>query len=186
VDVAFAMTALDVVLLGRIPHGGGRESAADVRIARRALARAGVAELAARSYPTLSGGEKQCVQIARAFAQVWPDTGQASPYLLLDEPIAALDLVRQHRIAALLRRSARRGAGVFAVLHDLSLATDCADDVVVLRRGRVVAAGKPSEALTPDVIRDVFGVRARLLRRRGRAPWLVTLSPARRSREARP
>ncbi|MFN3596447.1 MAG: heme ABC transporter ATP-binding protein [Rubricoccaceae bacterium] len=162
--LAFGFQALDVVLLGRTPWRAGH--AADLAAAARAMARAGVAHLAARAFPTLSGGEAQRVHLARALAQLDapPGTPDAPRYLLLDEPTSALDLAHQHAVLRVARAEAARGTGVLAVLHDLNLAAEHADRVAVLAGGRLVAEGAPAAVLTPDVIGAAFGLTVRVVR----------------------
>lgn len=167
--VSAAMTVRDVVLLGRTPHGDvdgpvGREAAG------RALRAAGVAHLADRPVPNLSGGEAQRVHLARALAQIGAEALAGRPArgaLLLDEPVAALDLARRLEALDRLREVARAGLAVLAVLHDLDLAARAADRLVVLDRGVVVASGAPSAVLTPPLLARVFGVRATVVP----APW---------------
>lgn len=154
----FSFTALEVVLLGRAPHAGRVSRARDLAIANAALVAADAAGLRGRAYPTLSGGERQRVQFARALAQIWDTPARTARYLLLDEPTAALDLAHQHSTLQRARDWARRGAGVFVVLHDLNLAATYADRVLVLSRGRAVALGAPAEVLRAELIEQVFGV----------------------------
>lgn len=152
--LAFGFPVLDVVLLGRTPHTTPR--ARDLDAAERAMRRAGVLHLAARRYPTLSGGEQQRVHLARALAQL---DGTPDPrYLLLDEPTSALDLAHQHGVLRVAREEARAGTGVLAVLHDLNLAAQYADRIAVLADGKLVAAGSPDAVLTPAVVRCAFGI----------------------------
>ncbi len=166
-DLRFPFRVEEVVRLGRIPHPGGGDTAADHEFARAALARVDLAAFADRLYPTLSGGEKQRVHLARALAQLQPAPGEPSPaarVLLLDEPTASLDLAHQHSVLALARSLARReGVAVLAILHDLNLALAYADEVAVLARGRVVAAGPVVATLTPELVRHVFGLPSRLV-----------------------
>jgi iron complex transport system ATP-binding protein len=151
-EAAWPVTVEEAVALGRLPHGGGGRDA-DSRAVASALARAGVADLAHRRLDTLSGGERARALLARALAV-------EAPALLLDEPCAALD--PRHRIAAmeLFVRLAREGSCVCVVLHDLALAARHCDRIAVLDRGRLVALGKPVEALRDDVLARVYGVRA--------------------------
>jgi len=146
----------DVVRLGRTPYrpllGGG--SASDDHAVDDALAQVGLLDKAERSWHTLSGGERQRAQIARALAQQPRE-------LLLDEPTNHLDVRHQLEILALV--AALPVTSVIA-LHDLNLAAMFCDTVVVMRQGRVVAAGRPDIVLTPELIADVYGVRARVVR----------------------
>lgn len=158
--LTFASEVLDVVLLGRIPHGR-RETERDRDIARAALERVGLAGFEARNILTLSGGEQQRVHLARVLAQLWQaEDGPPTPrVLLLDEPTSSLDLAHQHATLRLARELCGEGVGVLAVLHDLNLAAQYADRVLVLAGGRVTALGTPEEVLTPAVIEEAFGHR---------------------------
>lgn len=150
------LSVRQVVELGRVPHEGLFGDDADGGSAVDfALDRAGVATFADRAFATLSGGERQRVALARALAQ-------ATPILLLDEPTNHLDIAAQLSTLRLLRDLAADGIAVIAALHDLSLAAGWAEDVVVLDRGRVIAAGPTDSTLTPELIGRVYGVGAHL------------------------
>jgi iron complex transport system ATP-binding protein len=145
-------TALETVLLGRHPHLAGLafESDRDLAAARAALARLGAEDLAERPLAELSAGERQRVHVARALAQ-------ETPLLLLDEPTSFLDLRFQVELFDLLRELARDGHGVLAVLHDLNLAAEYCDRVVLLAAGRVAAAGPTAATLTYPTLTAVYG-----------------------------
>jgi iron complex transport system ATP-binding protein len=145
-------TVLELVLLGRHPHLSGLafESDADLAFARRALARVDAAAFEARPIAELSSGERQRVFVARALAQ-------ETPLLLLDEPASALDLRHQVQLFDLLRELTAEGRGVVAVLHDLNLAAEYCDRVVLLDSGRVAAAGETAATLTYANLTRAFG-----------------------------
>jgi iron complex transport system ATP-binding protein len=144
----------DVVRLGRTPHRPllGGDTAADALAITTALERVGLAEKASHLWHTLSGGERQRAQIARALAQEPRE-------LLLDEPTNHLDIRHQLELLALV---AELPVTAIIALHDLNLAAMFCDSVLILRAGRVVAGGPPAVVLTPDLIADVYGVRARV------------------------
>ena len=125
--------------------------------------------LAERDFTTLSGGEKARVQLARVLAQLWHPAqvaGARRPrFLLLDEPTAALDLKHQHTTLATARRYARDQGdlGIVAVLHDLNLAAQYADRVVLMRQGAIVADGAPHSILTAQMVEAVFDLPVRVL-----------------------
>mgnify|MGYP006278306149 CR=1 FL=1 len=154
--------AFEVVLMGRAPHVERRESELDFAIAGEALAQMNGAHLADQRYPTLSGGEKQRVALARAAAQIGRAHVQPSRYLLLDEPTNNLDLEHQHVALRRARAWADEGVGVLVVLHDLNLAAQYADSILVMDRGRAVATGRPFDVLTPELMRRVFRTVARV------------------------
>jgi iron complex transport system ATP-binding protein len=158
--LALAFQVRELVLLGRYPHFGGQPTAHDHAVVAAALDLVGLRHLAEREYPTLSGGEQQRAQLARVLAQVWEAEGGV---LLLDEPLTGLDLRHQHQTLAVARQLTRRGFGVVAVLHDLNLAAQYADQVLLLHQGRPVASGTPAEVLTPDYIQLGFGLEVELL-----------------------
>ena len=138
----------DYVLLGRTPHLSyfGSEGRTDRAAVQRALAQLDLREFARRRLDSLSGGERQRAALARALAQ-------EAPVLLLDEPTSALDVGRQQQVLEIVDRL-RTDAGltVLAAMHDLTLAGQYADRLVLLDGGRVVAAGEAGEVLTRDVI----------------------------------
>ncbi|MCX4472665.1 ABC transporter ATP-binding protein [Micromonospora sp. NBC_01655] len=150
-----ALSVAELVLLGRGPHLSTfqRAGRADHEIAARCLTRVGAAHLGARPFAQLSGGERQRVLIARALAQ------QAT-HLLLDEPTNHLDIRYQHEILQLVRDL---GTCSIVVLHDLNLAARYCDDLVLLGRGGVVAAGPTGEVLDPTVLMPVYGIGIRRL-----------------------
>lgn len=150
----------ELVLLGRLPHlpmrGLGFEPPGTLEPVARALEQCGVLALAERPLHQLSGGELRRVYLARALAQ-------EAPVLLLDEPIAGLDLRHQLAILQILERQARAGTAVLAVLHDVNLAASLCHRIVLLKHGAVVAAGPPREVLTPRHLAEVYDVDIREL-----------------------
>ncbi|MEV6279792.1 heme ABC transporter ATP-binding protein [Nocardia sp. NPDC051832] len=147
--VGFPFTVLEVVAMGRAPWARTERRADDDKLIAAALAAADVEHLAPRAFPTLSGGERARVALARVLAQ---DT----PTLLLDEPTAALDLGHQEAVLRLAADSAAAGAAVVVVLHDLGLAAAYADRVAVLESGRIAADGPPREVLTTELLTRVY------------------------------
>jgi iron complex transport system ATP-binding protein len=156
---AFDYTCIEMVLMGRHPHLGPfeLEGPGDVAIALEALAATGTAHLAQRQYMTLSGGEKQRVVIAGALAQ-------AADVLLLDEPTASLDVGFQFDVASLLLRlNVERGVTMVLATHDLNLAASLCDTLVLMRDGRVVAAGDTRSVLTADSVRQIYDIDAEVV-----------------------
>ncbi len=166
--VAFPFSVHEIVLMGRAPHlQGGAETAADYRIVREALQAVDMLDFEHRIYTTLSGGERQRVQIARVLTQI--RDCRASSFLLLDEPVSALDLAHQHSVLKLVREFAQAGTGVLVVLHDLNLALQYCDQVWVLKSGRLQAAGEVHQMLTAALIESVFDVPVEFIKsKRGR------------------
>ena len=159
VEVAFPLSVREVVAMGRYPHFGTRASAGDEAIVEEAMAFFDVAGMAERSYPTLSGGEKQRVNFARVLAQVWRSAAGRERVLFLDEPLTFLDIGHQLDFMRKVRATlAAADMVVVGVLHDLNLAARFADRLLLLDRGRLVASGTRDEVLTPAHIRASFGV----------------------------
>ena len=155
----FAFSVAETVLMGRFPHrhhsrwdyGFGWDSPEDCSIAWQAMITMDVAHLAERSVTDLSGGERQRTVIARALAQT-------SRVLLLDEPTAFLDLQHQLEICSVLRElKEARGLTIVIVSHDLNLASQYCNRILMLKEGAVYAMGSPTEVLRPDVLQAVYG-----------------------------
>ena len=178
-QLAFEYSVLEIALMGRYPHLGPfeLEGPEDVAIARQALEATGTLALARRPFATLSGGEKQRVVIASALAQFEPrparrgDRGGKTPgatpsqLLLLDEPTASLDLHYQLEVVSLLRRLNRERALTMVVCtHDLNVAASLCERVVMLREGRVIAAGATADVLTAEAVHSLYGVRVHVER----------------------
>ncbi|GAB2910967.1 ABC transporter ATP-binding protein [Nonomuraea fastidiosa] len=141
-------TVAEIVAMGRTPYPA--DPRADEELCARALDRVGMAGAAGRIFATLSGGEKQRVLLARALAQ-------QTRLLLLDEPTSHLDIRHQLELLHLVREL---GVATLAVLHDLNQAAAFCDRLYVMSAGRIVAGGPPDQVLTPELISEVYGVRA--------------------------
>lgn len=145
--IAWNLPAVEVAALGAPFLAGG----VALERARAALEEVGASALAERGVAEMSGGERARVLLARALVST-------APLLLADEPIAGLDPDAQRLVLERLRSRAKEGGAVLVSLHDLTLAAEFADRVVVLDAGRVVADQTPTQALAPEVLRRVFGL----------------------------
>ncbi len=167
-DPAFPMRAIDVVVTGRAPFLGrfAWESESDWEEARRALALCDAAHLAERYLDEMSGGERKRVFLARVLA--------GTPRLiLLDEPLAALDLSHVQQFSRLLRDVVdRTGCTVLFAAHDLNWAAAHSDRMLVMQNGTLAFDGTPTEAMTPAVMRTLFGFTAEIITTGGRN-WIV-------------
>lgn len=147
-------TALEIVLMGRNPHLGlfQYEGNKDIRIALEAMGKTATLELAERRISELSGGEIQCLMVARALAQ-------ETRAILLDEPTANLDIGRQISVLELIRKMCLDGnLTVLAVLHDLNLAAQYCDRLILLHDKKIQADGIPADVITENNIAQVYGV----------------------------
>jgi len=165
-QVPFAFTAREVVEFGDIPWqkvaprtGAGRAYEHDVM---DYLSAVGLAALAGRKYPTLSGGEARRVQLARAMYQIRALESPAPPhilparYLLLDEPLAGLDIAESSRVLGIISKLRAQQIGVICVFHDLNAAAHIADHIVLMRQGKILAQGPAAQCMTRENLVDCF------------------------------
>ncbi len=152
----FPYTVEEVILLGRTPHASG--ASADRKVLEEVLIATDTAELRHRLYTQLSGGEKQRVQLARVFAQVWREQDSDYRLLLLDEPTAALDLSHQQLIMESVKSLSVKGCAVVMIVHDFDLAARSCDQCLVLKQGQQWGLGKPGEIFTAELFKEVFEV----------------------------
>ena len=155
-ELRFPVTVLEFVLGGRFAWasnaGWGWETDRDLHVAQEVLRETELAELSGRLMNELSGGERQRAVLARALAT-------EAAFLLLDEPTANLDLSHQATLITLVRnRCDMHQAAALVVTHDINLAAQFADQIVLMKRGKVIEAGTPRAVLTPELLREVFEV----------------------------
>jgi iron complex transport system ATP-binding protein len=168
--VHWPLPARDIVALGRYPHGAtdpARLTPGNSEAVLRAMQATDVMEFAARRVTELSGGERSRVALARVLAV-------EAPVILADEPTSSLDPRHQIDVMKTLRAAADRGTLVMVVTHDLGLAARFADTVLVLSDGRLVSQGAPAEALSEQVMANVFRIsafRAEFQREAVIVPW---------------
>jgi len=168
VDFSFPLSVAEVVEQGRAPHLGPWRppSPADRAAVRRAMDRLGLAPFARRPVRSLSGGERQRVLLARVLA--------TEPLaVLLDEPSAALDVRHQLEFGEVVRDLLRQGTSVVLVVHDWNLGLRLADQLLLLKEGRVVARGGPDALADAALFRSVFGVTVRVVAGDGAVPHIV-------------
>ncbi|SHJ53017.1 iron complex transport system ATP-binding protein [Nocardiopsis flavescens] len=147
--VSFPFSVAELVAMGRAPWAGLGDPAQDDEIVAAAMEGTGISHLADRRFPTLSGGERARVMLARVLAQ-------DAQLLMLDEPTAALDIHHQELVLTIARTLAERGGAVIVVLHDLGLAAAYAHRVAILSEGRIAAQGPPAEVFTAPLLSAVY------------------------------
>ena len=155
--LAWPNRVVDVVALGRFAYGANpaKLSQSDSGVIKAAMDACDIAHLAERRADSLSGGELARVHCARTFAA-------QAPFLIADEPVAALDPKHQIRIMKLIKNYMGPNHGALVVLHDINLAAQYADRLIWMKEGRIIADGSPQETLTAARMADVFGVKARI------------------------
>lgn len=149
-STAFGFTVREVVAMGRSPWSASAPADDDM-IVENAMATVDVAQFAHCPVQALSGGERARVAMARVLAQ-------QTPNLILDEPTAALDLRHQVQLLTAVRHHVDGGGAALVVLHDLSLAADFADEVVVMNSGQIAAHGSPDDVMQPALLSEIYGI----------------------------
>jgi iron complex transport system ATP-binding protein len=149
----FSFTVAQIVMLGRHTHAGMAQ--VNQSIVKEIMHLTGIEKFRDRNYMTLSGGEKQRVQLARVLAQVWEETVYPR-YILLDEPTSSMDIAQQQHIFALAKKVTERNIGVMAIVHDLNQAVQFADHLYFLRDGRIITEGDAQKVFTKANIEETF------------------------------
>lgn len=154
------LTAHDLVLMGRYAWHGlmGKYTQADAEVVAEALARTQTSDFSEQMVDILSGGERQRVWLAMCLAQ-------QSQFLLLDEPLAALDMRHQVEVMALVRQLAQTlNIGIVIVLHDINLAASYCDHIMALKAGQLIHQGPPADIMNTEVLADIYGLALSLVR----------------------
>ncbi|MVM37412.1 heme ABC transporter ATP-binding protein [Spirosoma sp. HMF3257] len=159
-SLPFDLSVAEVVMMGRYPYFDLNPTSLDKQIADDCLETVGMFSFKTRAFASLSGGEKQKVHLARVLAQLYRQAEDRSvKYLFLDEPISALDIHYQHQILSLVRELASQNIIVFVIVHDINLALQYAQKVILIDKGRIYGMGSANEVLTETAIEAVFKLR---------------------------
>jgi iron complex transport system ATP-binding protein len=153
VQIQFSFTVEQMVTLGRYAHTTSKKE--NENVVEEVMALTDISMFRHRHYATLSGGERQRVQLARVLAQVWEEK-PFSRYILLDEPTSSLDIAQQRTMFALAKQVCDRNIGVMAIVHDLNLAVQYAEEIYFMCEGRVTAAGPSLNVFTKTNIENAF------------------------------
>ncbi len=156
--VHWPLSVEQLVRLGRFPHRDSADNSPenDEEVVRQVMQQVGIQDLATRTFNSLSGGERARVLLARALIV-------QADHLLVDEPIASLDLKYQFEIMELLRNQASDGTCVGVILHDLNLAAKYCDFIYLMCKGKVIYNGRPEQVLTQENIKSIFDINARVV-----------------------
>ncbi|AKB78668.1 Vitamin B12 ABC transporter, ATPase component BtuD [Methanosarcina horonobensis HB-1 = JCM 15518] len=166
----FPASVIDTVLMGRRPYLGWKSGKEDLDYVLEVLELLGMMEFAMRDINEISGGQQQKVLIARALAQ-------KANILLLDEPTSNLDIRHQLEVMEIMKNIVKdKGISAIMALHDLNLASRYADRIVMMKDGKIFAAGNPASVLTVENIKQVYGVRA-LVKDDGKRPYIIPIEP---------
>jgi iron complex transport system ATP-binding protein len=162
IEISFPLDVEEVVMMGRYPHFDVHPGKHDIEICNEVMEKLNVAVFRKRNYLTLSGGEKQRVQFARIMTQIYETPATGYRYLLLDEPISFLDLKYQFEFLHHVQDFINDKTVLIAILHDLNLALNFGDEVLLLNQGKLFTSGSPGAVLQPGNIEKVFGVKSTL------------------------
>lgn len=159
-ELSFPLDVHEVVLMGRYPHFEDKPKASDIENCEDSMALFDVQEIRNRNYLTLSGGEKQRVQFARVFAQIWEPIKGKSRLLLLDEPLTFLDIFYQYHLMKKIEEfmGYNPDLTVIGVVHDINIAAKFSNSTMLLKNSKVFDYGDSKEVLTVKNIFDVFNV----------------------------
>lgn len=155
----FAFNVREVIALGRHAHATTKKQ--NVDLIDEVIDVTGLEKLQDRNYQTLSGGEKQRVQLARVLAQVWEETVYPR-YILLDEPTSSLDIAQQQAMFSVVKKICARNIGALAIVHDLNLAAQLSDEICIMNSGAVVDYGPAHKVFTRDNIEKAFCCRVNI------------------------
>jgi heme transport system ATP-binding protein len=162
VQLEFSFTAKEVVAMGHAPHPPAEQHNS---ITESCLEKMDITHLADRTYPNMSGGEKQRVQLARILCQIDKRASSIDKrYLFLDECTSALDPAHQHQVfEQVTRLKVEQNLGVLSIMHDLNLAAHYADRILLLKDGCIIALGAPEEALTSKNLKAAYAIETQVL-----------------------
>ncbi|MBZ5857086.1 heme ABC transporter ATP-binding protein [Flavihumibacter profundi] len=162
-ELGFPLTVEEVVMMGRYPHFVFNPTKKDVEICRQVIDLLSLSSFTSRNYLTLSGGEKQRVQFARVLAQIWVQNNNETRFLFLDEPLNSLDINYQQEFLQVLRKFGKDDVTMIAVIHDINLATQYADNLLFFKEGSLVKQGAPKEIISSGLLSDVFQVQSTII-----------------------
>jgi len=151
--VQFPYTVKEIVMMGCVAHPSTKKE--QEKLALQKLEEVGFQYDVNRSYLNLSGGEQQRVQLARVLAQV-SSTTAGNKYLLLDEPTSSLDIAREQQLMQIVQKLCQQGIGVLAIIHDLNLAIQYADEFIFMKNGQVIYQGDRKQAIQQAIIEEVY------------------------------
>ncbi len=162
-ELSFPLTVEEVVMMGRYPHFTFSAGPTDEAFCREVMNKMQLEQFRDRNYLTLSGGEKQRVQFARLLVQVWEKPTAGCRYLFLDEPLNNLDIRYQQEFLQVARSMLDANTVIVAVMHDINLALQYADNIIFLKNGELAAKGNPEAVVTAAIIENVFDVKAHII-----------------------
>lgn len=158
-EIAFPVNVEDVVMMGRYPHFKSEPTVKDQTIIDKTLDLMGIRNLKKRDYNTLSGGEAQKVHMARVLAQIWQYNDSSDKILFLDEPVSQLDIRYQHFILQVAKKYTSENILVIAILHDLNLAVNYADNIIFMKDGKIISKFNSTNDIDKDIINEVFDIK---------------------------
>ncbi len=158
-SIDFDLLGEEIVLMGRIPHLKRleKEGSKDMEIVKNSMIKTNTYHLKNRSVTKMSGGEKQRIIVARALAQ-------EAGIMLLDEPVSQLDLHNQIEIMNIVRELVdKEGLTALCVLHDINLAVNYSDEIIIMKEGKLVSSGLPKEIIKQNILEDTYGIKVEII-----------------------
>jgi iron complex transport system ATP-binding protein len=173
--LSFPLKVSEVIMMGRYPHFHFSPTKKDEQICKEAIEIMHLQTFADRNYLTLSGGEKQRVQYARVLAQIWEQpTNEHKRYLFLDEPITSLDVKYQQEFLRIAKGFINENTIVIAIMHELNLAIQFADNLFFLKDGNMIAHGNANDILSEKLLEEVFDVKVEMVQSANTAkPYVI-------------
>ncbi|HSU28737.1 MAG TPA: heme ABC transporter ATP-binding protein [Chitinophagaceae bacterium] len=162
-NISFPISAHDIVMMGRYPFFNNKPRETDRSICEHAIRLVKMEAFAERDFNTLSGGESQKIQMCRVLAQIWDANAENPKLLFLDEPVSHLDIKYQHQLLRVAKESCEKHVTVIAILHDINLALHYADRILFMKEGQLKYETHQPAQVSPEIIKDIFDVNARIL-----------------------
>lgn len=168
INFAFPLSVEEIVTMGRYPYFNGKPRKSDLQIIDEIIHFFDLASFRNRQYHTLSGGEQQRVQFARVICQLW-DTTEVSKVLLLDEPLTYLDIGNQHSFLKKMQQLVNEhNFTIIGIIHDLSLALRYANQIVMMKNGKIIASGETKATISTELIASTYEIQSEIYEYNGK------------------
>tara|TARA_B100000579_G_C22847358_1_gene865245 strand:+ start:932 stop:1720 length:789 start_codon:yes stop_codon:yes gene_type:complete len=171
--LSFPFSVIDIIKMGRYPIKNSTKEQND-EIYRKLIDIFDLNKNINQNYTTLSGGEKQRVQLARVFSQIWSDNEYSNKILIIDEPTSFLDINHQYALFEFLKSMNQKGLTILMVLHDLNQAIAYSNKIIMLKEAKLIASDKISEIINTEKLEEVFNIKLKLIKNDGMDNPIIT------------